>query len=191
MKGNVRSSYCKLKRRAQSHPLISAPLNKEIDCSSGVPAHTAVTFFDAVRWDSVEVEVASILWFPSANHLVKRRRLPTCCRLSGVTRNWGTPCRRTAGTRATSRYGGAMWRIILVVLHSNVMLVNIKIHTASSLSPQLQQPLNQPRMESPVMMTPPSPWWRRTKVSVCDCCCFCLVRGPSGWKNGGLQQSDN
>lgn len=127
MKGNVHSSYCKLKRRARSHPLFLTPLNKEIDCSSGVPAHTAVTFFDAVRWDSVEGEVASILWFPSANHLVKRRRLPTCCRRSGVIRNWGTPCPRTAGTRATSRYRGAMWRIILVVLHSNV--VNIKIHT--------------------------------------------------------------
>lgn len=70
----------------------------------------------------------------------------------------------------------------------------VVFHTlCSSSSPQWQQLLNQPRTESRPMMTPPCPWWRRTKVPACVIVWMCLSFEPNGldvvWIMKGIPQS--
>lgn len=58
----------------------------------------------------------------------------------------------------------------------------VVFHTlCSSSSLQWQQLLNQPRTASRPMMTPPCPWWRRTKVPACVMCECVSLLNQMGW----------
>lgn len=136
MKGNVHSSGYELKTRPWSHSGESTSLNKEIDCSSALLAHPAVTFWEGLdevsdfdELDELFLHVFPHLFGPpAANQLVKQRRRPTCCRRCGVIRIWGTLWPRTAGTRATSRYSCLMlWKLpVTNIMDPKYFYCNIK-----------------------------------------------------------------
>lgn len=63
--------------------------------------------------------------------------------------------------------------------------------SASSLSPQWQPPLKQPRTASRATMTPLYPWWRRTKVCVCVYVERTKWAGYGRKDSRGSQQNEN